>query len=330
MKTSIRELNRQHAETKKGNPFSGSALAGIKSYALGVASVGTAIAVVKSAFEAYQAEVEKGKDETIRQRDSRRNLLQVSDETNFKARLKRVDAAAVEFGVTREAAAATLFDAISNDAEADFETILQADRVIPAKTGAKFAGEFRQLFPEEKLTASQALNLGLSAASQSAFNAQELQPQIAKAAQGSKLLPGVESSDVAAVVSVLAAQLKEQTGTTIKTLQANAGAELIKQKGKLDTETDAGARKKIQRDIDTLSGSLPNVIAGISKNKELRESIVGGNIELLTAVTVAGKSIDKINAVDKRVERDVSQAGTGKSLIRRRLGAFFSDPEAGS
>ena len=333
MKTSIRELNRQHAETKKGNPFGGDALASVKSYALGVASVGTAIAVVKRAFESYQAEVQKGRDQTIGLRDTRTSLLQVSDESNFAQRLGRSDQAAAKFGVERDKAAVALFDSISNEVEQDFERILRADRVIPADIGAKFVGEFRKVFAKENLTADQSLNLGLSAAGTSKFNVQEIQPQIRTAAQGSALLPGVEASDVAAFVSVLGSQFGDRTGTYVRSLQANAGAELIAQRDALkalESSTGKGVelkRKTAQENIAILSKSLPDLVGELSRNKDLRGKITGGNKEVLTALTVAIKNLDKIREVDATIERDTKLAGTDQSLISKRLRAFFSDPK---
>ena len=326
MKTSIRELNKRQEDTKKSSPFGGNAIDQVKSYALGVASVGTAISLVKRVFQDYQQEVQKGRDSTIGLRDTRTSLLQVSDGTNFNQRLGKVDSAAGKFGVDRDKAAQALFDSISNEVEGDFERILRADRVIPADVGAKFVGEFRKVFAKENLTADQSLNLGLSAAGTSKFNVQEIQPQIRTAAQGSSLLPGVEASDVAAFVSVLGSQFGDRTGTFIRSLQATAGAQLIKQQEALEGAEGAD-RQKIERNIAILSGSLPDLVEGLSENKELRGDITGGNKEVLTALTVAIKNLDKIRAVDATIERDTKLAGTADSLISKRLDAFFKDPK---
>ena len=326
MKTSIRELNKRQEDTKKSSPFGGNAIDQVKSYALGVASVGTAISLVKRVFQDYQQEVQKGRDSTIGLRDTRTSLLQVSDGTNFNQRLGKVDSAAGKFGVDRDKAAQALFDSISNEVEGDFERILRADRVIPADVGAKFVGEFRKVFAKENLTADQSLNLGLSAAGTSKFNVQEIQPQIRTAAQGSSLLPGVEASDVAAFVSVLGSQFGDRTGTFIRSLQATAGAQLIKQQEALEGAEGAD-RQKIERNIAILSGSLPDLVEGLSENKELRGDITGGNKEVLTALTVAIKNLDKIRAVDATIERDTKLAGTADSLISKRLDAFFKNPK---
>ena len=299
----------------------------MSSYAAGVASVGAAIGLVRRAFQLYQEEVQRGRDQTIGQREVRTSLLQVSDESNFSDRLDRVDQSAINNGVSREKAAQALFDSISNEVESDFERILRADRVIPADIGAKFVGEFRKVFAKENLTADQSLNLGLAAAGTSKFNVQEIQPQIRTAAQGSALLPGVEASDVAAFVSVLGSQFGERSGTFVRSLQANAGAELINRQNELEETKDPIRRAELQEDIKLLSGSLTDIISNLTKDKDLRESITGGNKEVLTAFTVASQQLQNIIRVDKKIEEETAKAGTEDSLISKRLRAFFNDPK---
>ena len=322
---SLKQLDVEQAKVKKGRLFGNEMLGQVSSYAAGVVSVSTAIAAVQKAFSNYVEEVKKGRDETVSLRNVRTSLIQVSDETNFSQRLRAVDDAAIQFGVKRDKSAEALFDAISNEVEADFKDILRADRIIPSDIGAKFVGEFRKVFESENLTANQALNLGLAAAGTSKFNVQEIQPQIRTAAQGSALLPGVEASDVAAFVSVLGSQFGDRTGTYVRAIQANIGAELINQQDALKAATTDEERSIAQKNISLLSGSLPDIVQGLKENKELRDKITAGNKEVLTGFTVAAERLNQIRSVDQTIEQEVKKAGTSDSLISKRLRAFFSD-----
>lgn len=310
---------------KKGNPFGGEVLGQVKSYAAGVLSVTAAITAVRTAYQEFQAEVQRGRDQTISSRDARTSLLQVSDESNFSDRLSRVDSASVKFGVDRNESAKVLFDAISNGVEKDFEDILRADRVIPAEIGAKFAGEFRKQFEKEGLTAAQSLNLALAAAGSSKFNVQEIQPQIRTAAAGAGNLPGVDSSDVAALVSQNAIEFGERTGNTIKGLLSNFGAKRLEL---LDAQADGKDSPEVQKAIGILGQSAGNIIGELSKpeNRDLKNDIIGDNKQLLNAFSAAVKNLGKTITTDRTIEAEVKRAGTEDSLISKRLRAFFSDP----
>ncbi|QEG23893.1 hypothetical protein [Mariniblastus fucicola] len=325
-KQSLHALDAEQKNVRDGNPFGSKALASVASYAAGVLSVTSAVSAVRRAYQEFREEQKKGRDQTVSLRESRTSLLQVSDETNFQSRSQRVDEAAVKYATERSKVGQVLFDAISNEVEKDFETILRADRVIPANIGSKLVGEFRKVFAKENLTANQALNLGLAASGTSKFNVQEIQPQIRTAAQGSALLPGVKAADVASFVSVLGAQFGDRTGTYVRTLQANLGAELINQRNALGEAKTPQDRAAVQKNIDTLSQSLPQIVQSLSTadNKELREKITGGNKEVLTAFTVATQRLGNINKVNRTIVSETRKAGTDDSLISRRLNAYFS------
>lgn len=325
-KAAIKQVDAEQKNAKKSDPFSGGT-AKFGQYVAGVASVSAAIALVKKAFADYRAEVEKGVGETDRLEGARTSLVQVSDETNFQDRLGRADAAASKFGVGRDESLAALFDAISNDAEKDFEVIVKADRVIPAEIGAKFVGEFRKVFGKENLTAQQALNTGLAAAGTSKFNVQEIQPQIRTAAQGKAALPGVESSDIAAFVSVLGTKFGERTGTAVRGLGSNLGAALIKEQEALKT-AEPEEVEGIQKNINLLSKSLPEIVQGLDSEEfaGLRKDIIGGNKELLTTFEVAASSLEDIKKADAKIESEAAKSGTDESLLNRKLATFFSDP----
>ena len=320
------QLDKEQKAVKKSSPFSQS-VGNVAKYAAGVLSVSAAIAAVKKAFQDYRAEVEKGVGETGRLNAARTSLVQVSDESNFKSRVDRSDDAAIRFGVDREKSSAALFDSISNGVEKDFETILGADRIIPAEVGSKFVGEFRKVFEKEGLTALESLNLGLAAAGTSKFNVQEILPQIRTAAQGSAALPGVESSDVAAFVSVLGSKFGDRTGTAVRGLQANFGAQLIKEQEALKTAKPED-QKAIEKNITLLSGSLSSITEGLNTKEfaSLRSDIIKENKELLTTFKVAADSIGAIKKVDTTIETEKDKAGTDNSLLSKKNRAFFSDP----
>jgi len=348
-RTAIKQLNEEQKKAKTTNPFGGKAVANIAQYAAGVGSVATAIRGVRAAYRLVQEEIDKGKSETEKLERSRGNIAQISGPENFQSRLATADAAAAKFGIDRSATAKALFDITSNrrlnetdkETKKSFQTAVEFDRVVPAEVAATFIGEFRKVFDRENLTARESVNLGLSAAANSAFNIQQLQPQLQTAGQGSLNLPGVTSSDVAALTASIAVITKERTGRTVQALQANFGAELIKQqdalkKARIDfenakTETERAAiteRGTAAADaVKLLSSDLIPIIEGLSKeeNKGLRESIIGDNKKLLTNFQTAVSILSQVKAVDKNIERDVSRSGTDSDLLATKNRLLESD-----
>jgi len=348
-RTAIKQLNEEQKKAKSTNPFGGKAVANIAQYAAGVGSVATAIRGVRAAYRLVQEEIDKGKSETEKLERSRGNIAQISGPENFQSRLATADAAAAKFGIDRSATAKALFDITSNrrlnetdeETKKSFETAVKFDRVVPAEVAATFIGEFRKVFDKENLTARESVNLGLSAAANSAFNIQQLQPQLQTAGQGSLSLPGVESSDVAAVTASLAVITKERTGRTVQALQANFGAELIKQKDTLEQarkeflEATTDKQRSAAEDKGTaaaeavklLSGNLIPIIENLSKdeNKGLRQTIIGDNKKLLTNFNTAVSLLPTIKEVDKNIERDVSRSGTERDLLATKNRLLESD-----
>ena len=325
-KAALRQLNKEQDAARKGAPFGGEFLSQVKSYAAGVLSVTAAVNAVKLAYTQFREEVAKGRDSTVTLRDARTSLLQVSDETNFNDRVSRADTAAAEFGVDRSESAKALFDAISNSVEQDFETILRSDRVIPAEIGAKFVGEFRRQFASEALTASQSLNLGLAAAGTSKFNVQEIQPQIRTAATGAGNLPGVDSSDVAALVSTLGVEFGARTGDQVKTLLANLGATRLTQLELLKTEERPEVRKILEENVALLSQDSASILKDLKVNDGLRQNIIKDNKQLLGVFSAAVRQFETFVKTDRTLEREVRIGGTSEDLVTKRLRAFESNP----
>lgn len=346
--TAMSQLNTEQKNLKKNNPFAGG-VGKLASYAAGVASVSAAINEVRKAFQLVQAEIDKGKSETERLERSRGNLAQISDETNFKSRTKTADDAAETFGIDRDQTMQALFDITSNrrlgetdqETKKSFQTAVEFDRVVPAEVAASFIGEFRKVFDSENMTARQSVNLGLSAAANSSFNIQQLQPQLRTAGQGSNLLPGATSSDVAAVTASIAALTGEQTGLAVRSVQSNLGAQLEKEK---DAAIEAKAgfasattledKQKFQAEFNDAAGNIKILSQDLipilesltqAENKGLKDAIIGGNKDLLKNFQTIVSQLGTIKKVDKNIESDVAKSGTAGDLLATKKSLLTSD-----
>ena len=131
------------------------------------------------------------------------------------AAIERANAAALRFGVSREAAKGILFDATSNGFEREFEDVVRGSLALGAEEAGIAAGKIRAQFPD--LSPAQAINVSLVAAQRSALDPSQFTRTSPNAAVAGRTI-GASAEETFAAQSQLAALRKsgDESATSLK------------------------------------------------------------------------------------------------------------------
>ncbi len=293
-----RASDRAGKQAQKG--FGASALGQLKSYALGVASIGTATALVNKIFAHMREEAKKAGESITRLAEARRMLVQVSGTSaEFQKFTQLADQLSKETGIRREDAAQVVFSAKSLGFLGIVRDIAQSREAISPAIAAQAAAQIPEI-TRGKVSPLGAINMALAAAEESAFNVEQFIRFLPAAAAGGQAA-GSTPAQTAGMLSVIGGQFSRGSSAALR----------MKAFG-LKVSMDEGlAGKGIKGAFDALQ-AMP---------KHKRREFLGESLELnelynmieLNAATIVKRSGEVQAALDK--------TGTAESILadKRRI-----------
>lgn len=286
--------------SKSVSRFATTAVQNVASMAAGWLSVSAGISAATKALADYQQQEERGRNETDKLAEARKQLLQVS-QGDFKELEKRADAASVRFGIDRVTSRNLLFTARSEGFEADFEKVAALNPITNPESAARIAGQVRTMFDKENLDTMSVINAVLKGARDSRLNIDQLTAALPQAGEGGRQ-QGATLDETVAASAVLASVFKsgETAGDRLKMLMSKMAT----------NQTTAGR------------GLLGGLDAIQSMSRQDREKFLGDSTELRAAYAAATDMEDRIRAQTAAVrESRVSATGTNRLLQE-----YYSDP----
>lgn len=298
----------KQSTTEMGSAFDavGNKLAGL---AASWVSVETLTRGATAALQDYHAEVERGRGETSRLEDLRRNLLQVSQD-DFPQLLKRSDDLATQYGISREAASELVFSARSEGFEGKEGTIAALDPLMKVQDQIRAAGQVRTIFDRQH-SAEQIIGGAYRASVESRLNFAPLMQQIPLAAEG-MASSGATASETFAMTSVLAGKVNEP-GARLKDLFS-----LLANDKRFDKTSALGDLDILigmsEKDREKLLGRDQGKWSAYNRLKEMRGEVVRqmGLIDEDMAnptgpTSSTQKRIDEFYSVDTLAQNKVAQ-----------------------
>jgi len=300
LQKNLETIRKQKEALKNTGDTTNSLVGSVASMAAGWLSVGAAISAATRALAEYQEKEERGRNETTKLTDARKELLQVS-QGDFEQLEKRADAAATKYGVDRVTARQVLFTARSEGFESDYENIVKMAPLMDPRSAARIAGQVRTLFDKEQLTSMGAINAVAQGSNYSRLSIDEMTAALPQAGEGGRQ-QGATLDETVAGIAVLSSVFKsgETTGDRLKMLMSKMA---------INTST---AGKGLLGGLDTIQAMSPRD----------REKFLGDSQELRAAYTAAtdmeGKIREQVGAV-----RDARLQSTATDRL---LGEYYNNP----
>lgn len=220
LKTTLDTIRKQKAALQDKGQTINSMVGSVASVATGWLSVGAGISAATQALTEYQRQEERGRNETTKLAEARKELLQVS-QGDFAQLERRADAAAVAYGVDRATAREVLFTARSEGFESDYENIVQLAPLMDPRSAARIAGQVRTLFDKEQLSSMGAINAVAQGSNYSRLSIDEMTAALPQAGEGGRQ-QGATLDETVAGIAVLSSVFKsgETTGDRLKMLMS--------------------------------------------------------------------------------------------------------------
>jgi hypothetical protein len=307
--TTLEAKNRDLAKgVKQGgddsDSFFKSQHAGIAAMLTGWASIEGAIRLVGSALQFAQAETDEAVGSMDKLADSRRRLAQISLTGKDLDRVdKRADELAMQFGVDRDVARDTVFNATSLGAADALPSIFKFSDVLDTDTATTAAGKLPAIF-QGQLNSEQALAMGHTASMDSALSFTDFMASLPTAAQGVKMAGG-SPAEAAALVSVLSEDVadKTQAGTLMRAFGTKVG---------INKET---------------FGEQTGILDAVKKLQAMpegdRKDFLGDSQELNVAFKMLTDKMEKIEQRESQVQSAIDTAGTDQSPLEQARRAVF-------
>jgi len=300
LQKNLENIRKQKEALKNTGDTTSSLVGSVASMAAGWLSVGAAISAATSALNEYQQQEERGRSETTKLAQARKELLQVS-QGDFEQLEKRADAAATKYGVDRSTAREVLFTARSEGFEQDYEKIVQLAPLMDPRSAARIAGQVRTLFDKEQLTSMGAINAVAQGSNYSRLSIDEMTASLPQAAQGGRI-QGAQLDETVAGLAVLSSVFK--TGET--------AAERM----------NIFMTKMSQNKVAGGKGFLGGLDAIQAMSPKDREKFLGDNSELRIAYAAASDMESKIRE-QVVATRDARLKSTATN---ERLSEFYNQP----
>ncbi|MGB7325915.1 MAG: hypothetical protein WBD31_13655 [Rubripirellula sp.] len=226
--------------------FGPSAIAQLKSFAMGWIGVQTAVATVTRAIDAMRQAQQGAVDSLDQTKDGNSRLLQVSDSASeFEERRGQADDLAAQYGITRQASRDLIFNADSSDFLDTADFIAQNSQVLGVEAQSTVAGQIPKLFANDPITGEEAINATLAAAQTSRLNFEEVARSLPSAA-ASAAPAGATADETLALLSVLADKFK--SGETAADRIASIGAAVSLDQGEQSLAPEEVAKKNAAED----------------------------------------------------------------------------------
>lgn len=300
LRNTLENIKKQKLALQEKGTAVTSLVGSVASVAAGWLSVGAGISAATRALTEYQQQEERGRSETARLAQARRELLQVS-QGDFAQLEQRADNAAAAYGVDRATAREVLFTARSEGFESDYENIVRLAPVMDPRSAARIAGQVRTLFDREQLPVMGAVNAVAQGANYSRLSIDEMTAALPQAGEGGRQ-QGATLDETVAGIAVLSSVFRtgETTADRLKALMS-----------RMATNPATAGRGFL--------GGL-DVVQGMSQRD--RDRFLGENAEVRAAYTAATDMEERI----REQVVAVRNARVQSSAVNDRLGEYYSNP----
>lgn len=220
-----REFERSSGLVKQQDGLVSALTSRVGGYATAAGAAALAVGAIKGAWEAVNAEQEKGKAAIDKTQETERRLRQVTTPEEFLRVRAQTEQMSVTSGVPLPDVQRVMFSAISEGFRDAVPDIIAANQIISPESAAGVAGQVPALF-KGQINAMEAVTMTLKAAEQSRLDFEQIARAIPGAAEGGAIA-GASPEETMAFVSVLASRFKsgDTASDRIKTLATKIGTD---------------------------------------------------------------------------------------------------------
>jgi hypothetical protein len=283
------------AANQAGGSLTNAFVSQASGYVAGIVSIAGAVDFMRNALAHASAQADKTIQSLEKLEPARKRSAQIATSAEDLEQLEtQADKYAIQYGVDRATVRNLMFSARSEGFEESVPKILGAANVVDPMSQATIAGQVKQLFPRDKITANQTLNAALVASAESRLDYEEMARAMPQAAEGANLA-GSSTAETMAVLGVMSSRFK--SGDVAADRMKHFGVTASLQEG-LKGKGIVGAFNAMQ--------AMP---------EDERKEILGDSQELNAFYQAMSEETEKIAALQKKVERAIRTTGTSDDTM---------------